>query len=395
MHARERRELGRVLLVASLGLGLACGKKAPPPPPPPPEVLVAPAEKKDVVLTSEYVGALDGYVNVEIRARVPGFLQSQDYTEGSVVKAGQLLFTIDPRDYQARVSEAKAALARAQANLAIAEVTVRRLRPLADQRAVSQQDLDDAVANQRSMKAAVDSARAKLERADLDLSYTRVTSPLTGLAGTAQVRIGNLVGQGIPTLLTTVSDVEPIRANFSVTERDYLAFRNQKRAGPAGQIPVRLILSDGSVYPFEGQLLFAERQVNPKTGTLAVTALFPNPKNLLRPGQAGRIRLGFEERKGAVLVPQRAVNEMEGLFQVAVVSPDGVAHVVPVKVGPSYGNQFVIESGLKGGEQVVTEGFAKAKDGAKVAAKPAPAGAGAPAAAADQGVGAGGTGGGR
>jgi membrane fusion protein (multidrug efflux system) len=396
---RAASSLCLLLTVSGLALGAGCGKKEPPPPPPP-TVLVATAEKKDITLQSEYVGALDGYVNVDIRARVPGFLRSQDYVEGSVVREGQLMFTIDPRDYQARLNESKAALARANANLQIADVSVRRLRPLAAQRAVSQQDLDNAVANERSMKAAVDAAQADVEQAALNLSYTKVTTPLSGIAGTAQVRVGNLVGQGQPTLLATVSSVDPIRVHFNVTESDYLLARAQrpglaprevptavaqgaaKKAAAGAPVPpptetstgiaVKLVLSDGTTYPYPGQLLFAERNVDPRTGTLAVTAVFPNPKKLLRPGQAGRVRLGFQQIKGAVLVPQSAVNQLEGLFRVAVVGQDGVAHIKPVKVGPTYGTRFVIQSGVDGGEQVITDGFAKVKEGAKVNTKPAP-----------------------
>ncbi|HYV46489.1 MAG TPA: efflux RND transporter periplasmic adaptor subunit [Myxococcaceae bacterium] len=355
----------------------ACGQRGAPPPPPTPTVQVAPVQVKDVPVVRSYVGSLDGIVNAEIRARVPGYLASQDYKEGAQVKEGQLLFTIDAREYDAAVSDARANLQRAQAAHTNAEAQLGRVRPLAEQQAVSKQDLDTAVANEQQTAASVTSAKAAVERAELNLSYARMKSPIGGVAGAALVRVGNLVGQGQPTLLTTVSQTDPMRASFSITEEDYLrlAGRSEGKDGGAKlmESPVTLVLADGSEYPHAGKLLFVDRQMDPRTGTLRLDATFPNPDGLLRPGQTANVRFSSQSIQSAALVPERAVVELQGQFQTYVVGEDNVVHVRPVELGPKVEGMVVVSKGLKAGERVITEGLQKVRDGQKVNVGGAPA----------------------
>ena len=358
-----------VLLVLS-----ACGQRGGPPQLPPPTVQVAPVEVKDVPVVKSYVGSLDGFVNAEIRARVPGYLASQDYKEGTPVKKDQLLFTIDAREYDAALSDAKASLQRAQAAHTNAQAQLGRIRPLAEQQAVSKQDLDTSIANEQQTSAAVTSARAAVERAEINVSYARIRSPINGVAGAALVRVGNLVGQGQPTLLTTVSQTDPMRVVFSITEADYLRLAN--RPGPGGgaaggsatltETPVRIVLADGTEYPHQGKLLFVDRQVDPRTGSLRLDATFPNPDGLLRPGQTASVRFSTQSLDRAVLVPQRATTELQGQFMVYVVGEDSVVHVRMVELGPRVGTQVVVTKGLGAGDRVVTDGLQKVRDGQKV-----------------------------
>jgi len=367
----SRRPLAAVPLLLALA---ACGDRGAPPPPPPPTVQVTAVEVKDVPVVKSYVGSLDGIVNAEIRARVPGYLQSQDYKEGSQVKEGQLLFTIDPREYEAALSDAKANLQRAQAAHTNADAQLGRIRPLAEQQAVSKQDLDTAIANEQQTAAAVTSAKAAVERAELNVSYARMRSPIGGVAGAALVRVGNLVGQGQPTLLTTVSQTDPMRVVFSITEEDYL--RLAGRSGGDGgtssggmglnEAPVHITLADGSEYPRAGKLLFVDRQVDPRTGSLRLDATFPNPDGLLRPGQTASVHFSTQSLQSAALIPQRAAVELQGQFQAFVVGGDGVVHSRPVELGPQVGTQVVVLKGLSAGDRVVTEGLQKVRDGQKV-----------------------------
>lgn len=326
---------------------------------------------KDVPVVRSYVGSLDGFVNAEIRARVPGYLASQDYKEGTPVKEGQLLFTIDAREYDAAVSDARANLQRAQAAHTNAEAQLGRVRPLAEQQAVSKQDLDTAVANEQQTAAAITSAKAAVERAELNLSYARMKSPIAGVAGAALVRVGNLVGQGQPTLLTTVSQTDPMRATFSITEEDYLRLAGGHSEGKDGGsklagAPVALVLADGSEYTHPGKLLFVDRQMDPRTGTLRLDATFPNPDGLLRPGQTANVRFSSQSIQSAALVPERAVVELQGQFQAYVVAEDNTVHVRPLELGPKVEGMVVVSKGLKAGERVVTEGLQKVRDGQKV-----------------------------
>jgi membrane fusion protein (multidrug efflux system) len=373
-----RVPLAALLAAGTLGVGVGC-KKPPPPAPPPTTVLVAPAIKQDLALTAEAVGTLDGYVNAEIRARVKGFLKSQDYSDGAFVKTGQLLFTIDPAEYIAAVGQAKGALARAQAALGNARTSVERYKPLVAKQAVSQQDLDNALSLERAGLGAVQSAKAELDQAQLNLSYTRITSPVDGVAGTAAVRVGNLVGQDGPTLLTTVSQLDPMRVNFPISETDYLRFADRIRGlenldpldGGPERATLDLLLVDGSKYPHKGWVASVNRQVQSSTGTIQVESLFPNPERTLRPGQYARVRAPdptSTSGKNVEVVPQSAVRELQGTYTVGVVGPGDVVQIRTVEVGPRSGNLWAITKGVAEGERVITQGLQKVTDGMKVTA---------------------------
>ncbi len=360
-------------LCLALAITFACkpGAKKEAPPPPPPQVMVAPVSQRDVPLERIYIGTLTGLVDVDIRARVEGFLLGQHYSEGGFVDVGQLLFTIDPAPFVAALRDAEGSLAQAKAERQRTTVLVKRLQPLAKELAVSQQDLDNALAAQASAVASVQSTQALVEQARLNLSYTYVNSPITGIAGAAQVRLGNLVGTpGNPTLLATVSQVDPTRAIFPITEADYLALAEKGEAGAPRK--VRLELTNGQMYPEDGQLIFADRQIEASTGTLRMEALFPNPTALLRPGQSVRVHVAFSTLHGALLVEQRAVSELQGIDRVAVVGNDDIVHMVQVKKGPKVGAEIVVSGKLQPGDQVVVEGLEQAKDGARVQPRPAP-----------------------
>jgi len=374
-----------VIAGALAALGSTAGCKKPPPPLPPPTVLVAPAVQQDLSLTAEFVGTIDGYVNAEIRARVKGFLKTQDYQDGAFVKKGQLLFTIDPSEYQAAVAKAKGALGRAQAGYGQAKVTADRYRPLAAKQAVSQQDLDDAVAAQRAAAATVDSAKAALDEAQLNLGYCRIYSPVDGVAGTAQVRVGNLVGQSDPTLLTTVSQLDPMRVTFPISEAQYMRVAARaaalERLDPldagADRQTLDLLLADGSIYPHKGWFVSVGREVEKGTGTIQVQTVFPNPERILRPGQYGRVRVPRPtDGKPSVVVPESAVKELQGSYTVSVVAPDDTVQIRPVEVGPRVSKLWAITKGVNAGDRVITEGAQKVAEGQKVVAKPDPSAAG-------------------
>jgi membrane fusion protein (multidrug efflux system) len=350
-----------------------CRQEAAAPPPPPPDVTVADVEQKDVPIYVEWVGATDGNVNAQIRARVRGYLQSRSYNEGTLVRTGDLLFTIDPRPYQAALDQANGDLGRAEAAWTKAQQDVTRYTPLAAEGAISQQELDNAVQAQRAGRAAVESARAKVEQAKLDLDWTRVTSPIDGIAGIAVAQIGNLVDPNA--LLTTVSQVDPIRVSFPISEQDYLRYAPRIQVGKINErvANLELILADGTVYKERGTASAANRQVDAETGTMLIVALFPNSTNLLRPGQYAKVRVLTETRTGALLVPQRSVQELQGTYQVAVVSPDNKVAMRIVKAGPRVGSSWIIDDGLQPGERVIVEGLQKVRDGATVNPKPAAA----------------------
>jgi membrane fusion protein (multidrug efflux system) len=366
--------LGLGVLFASAAASLGChGKSAPPPPPPPPAVVVTPVVQKDIPVTKEWIGTTEGNVNAEIRPKVDGYLLRRVYAEGSFVRQGDLLFEIDPRQTQAQLQQVQADLEQAQAQLAKAKQDVTRFQPLAAQKAISQQELDNALSAERAAKAAVAAREAAVHQARLSLSWARVTSPISGIAGIAQAQVGNLVSP--TTVLTTVSQCDPIRVLYQLSEQEFLQYqkRMQQNPSPGRDESLELVLTDGSVFPHKGRVLFEGRQVDVKTGTITSVALFPNPGNLLRPGQYAKIRAVTEVKKGALLVPQRAVNELQGGFQVAVVGSDDKAELRPVQPGERVGTQWVIDSGLKPGERVVVEGFSKVKSGATVVPKEAPA----------------------
>jgi membrane fusion protein, multidrug efflux system len=348
----------------------ACSKPAPPPPPPP-DVVVADVIQKDVPIYAEWVGTTEGNVTAQIRARVQGYLQKRSYDEGTLVREGDLLFVIDPRPYQAALDQDKGELGRADAALAKAQQDVARFTPLAAEKAISQQELDNAIQASRAAKAAVDSARAAVEKARLNLDWTQVKSPIAGIAGIAIAQVGDLVSEN--TLLTTVSQVDPIKVSFPISEQEYLKFadRIDVSSRKEDRASLELILADGNVYPEKGRASVANREVDVKTGTMMIVALFPNSRNLVRPGQYAKVRATMETRQGALLVPQRAVQELQGSHQVAVVGADNKVAMRAVKAGARLGDLWVINEGLKPGERIVVEGLQKVREGAIVNPKPA------------------------
>jgi membrane fusion protein (multidrug efflux system) len=378
----ETSPMKRVLIPALCGtLAIAtasCGKKEAAAGPPP-EVYVADVVQKDVPVFMEIVGQTKGSQDVEIRARVEGYLEKVAFTEGSFVTKGDLLYQIDPKPLEATLANAKANLATAQARLEKTNNDVKRLAPLAKQQAVSQQELDNAVAYQDAARAQVDANKAAVDKAELDLGYTRITSPIDGLVGTTQVKAGNLVGRGESTLLTTVSQIDPILFRAGISEAEYLklakrvAEQGGSRPGQA-KAEIELLLADGTVHPSKGRVEAIERAVDATTGTLAVQFTFPNPGRVVRPGQYGRARFVLETKPGALLVPQRAVTELQNLYSVAVVGEGNKVAFRNVKVGPRVDSLWLIEEGLKPGEKVVVEGLQKARDGMVVSPKAAAAG---------------------
>jgi membrane fusion protein (multidrug efflux system) len=355
-------------------LATGCGNTRAAPPPPPAPVEVATVIQQDTPIYSEWVATLDGYVNAQIQPHVTGYIIKQNYKEGSVVRKGDVLFEIDPRPFRAALNQAKAQLAQSEAQLGKAKLDVERDTPLAQARAIAQSQLDNEVQARLGAQAQVDAAKANVEQAELNLEWTRVTSLVTGIAGVALVQIGNLVGPN--SILTSVSQVDPIKAYFTVSEQEFTDFHRRYPTEAIVEeqrkrIPLQLILTDGQVYEQPGRISFADREVNPATGAIRIAALFPNPTNLLRPGGFGRIRLSVRSHEHALLVPQRAVIELQGSYQVAVVGDDNKVSIRPVTVGERVGKLWIVNEGLKPGERVVTEGTLKVRDGAIV--KPAPA----------------------
>jgi membrane fusion protein (multidrug efflux system) len=370
---------GVLVLTAS-----ACAKEAPPAAPPPPEVLVTEPIQRDVPVYMELVGQAIGFQDVEIRARVEGFLETVGFTEGSLVRKGQLLYRIDPKPLQAILANAKANMATAQARLEKATNDVKRLTPLAAKQAVSQQELDNATAQRDAAVAQVDANKAAVEKAEFDLGYTTIYAPLDGLIGTTKVKAGNLVGRGESTLLVTISQIDPILFRAGIAEAEYLKVARRVQEQQAQGVvqkektPIQLILADGTVHPHEGRLDAVERNVDTTTGTIALQIKFPNPERLVRPGQFGRVRFVIDQKKNALLVPQRAVQELQNLYSLAVVGPDGKVSFRNVKVGPREESLWVIEEGLKPGERVIVEGLQRVREGMTVAPKPAPPAGAAP-----------------
>ena len=344
-----------MLALAAAALAGAC-EKPQAVAPPAPEVYVTPVVQRDVPVYLDLVGQTQGFQDVDIRARVEGFLDSVNFREGSFVRKGDLLYQIDPKPLQATLAQANANLATARAQLAKADNDVARYEPLVKKQAVSQRELDDARAAQDAMRSQVEAGKATVEKATLDLGYVRITSPISGLVGTTQVKPGSLVGRGESTLLTTISQLDPIIFRVAVTEADYLRIikRDPSRAGQEGKMSgIQLVLADGATHPHPGTVGPVERAVNSSTGTLGVQLYFPNPDNVLRPGQYGRARMLLDTKAGALLVPQRAVQELQNLYSVAIVGADGKITFRNVKVGPRVDALWVIEEGLKPGEQVV------------------------------------------
>ncbi len=373
MQVNRRSKL--VVAAMAAALSTACEKPVAVAPQPP-EVYVAPVVQRDVPVYLDLVGQTQGFQDVDIRARVEGFLDTVNFREGSFVRKGDLLYQIDPKPLQATLAQANAELATARARLAKTDNDVARYTPLVAKQAVSQRELDDARAAQDAMRAQVEASKAAVEKATLDLGYVRIMSPINGLAGTTQVKPGSLVGRGESTLLTTVSVIDPIIFRVALTEADYLRIikRDPTRAGQEGKVSgIQLTLADGTTHPHTGTIGPVERAVNATTGTLGVQLYFPNPDNVLRPGQYGRARVLLDTKAGALLVPQRAVQELQNLYSVAIVASDGKVTFRNVKVGPRVDTLWVIEEGLKPGEQVVAEGLQSLRDGMTVRTKPMPA----------------------
>jgi len=387
-----RRSIRIVFILFLPLLAAACkDSKASPAPPPPPSVSVITVQPERVALTSEWIATLDGYVNAQIRPQVSGYLLTRNYEEGAAVHKGQVLFEIDRRPFESALAQARAQLAEAKAQLGKTERDIQRDRPLAEQRAIAQSQYDNDVQANLAAQAAVESAAAAVHTAELNVGFTHVTSLIDGVAAIATAQIGDLVGP--TTLLTTVSQVHPIKAYFPLSEQQYLQMADRINvdrgrgakaslgsSGSGGSISgggaLTLILADGSVYPRTGTFLAADREIDVKTGTIRISATFPNPDRMLRPGQYGRVRAETGVRGDALLVPQRAVSELQGSFQVRVVSADNTVSTRTVKVGERVGSRWIVAEGLQPGTRVVVEG-APTHDGSVVDARPftPPAGA--------------------
>ena len=363
-------------MLFALSLGMLCLSQAScskitnaAPTAPPLTVEVATVMQQDTPIYSEWIAVLDGYVNAQIQPHVTGYIIKQNYKEGSVVRKGDVLFEIDPRPFKAALDQAKAQLAQSEAQLGKAKLDVERDTPLAQARAIAQGQLDTEVQARLGAQAQVDAAKAYVEQAELNLEWTKVTSLVTGIAGIAQVQIGNLVGPN--SILTSVSQVDPIKAYFTVSENEFTDFHRRFPTEATVEeqrrrIPLQLILTDGSAYEQSGRISFADREVNPATGAIRIAALFPNANNLLRPGGFGRIRLSVRSHEHALLVPQRAVIELQGSYQIAVVGDDNKVSIRPVMVGERVGKSWIVNEGVKPGERVIVEGLLKVRDGATV-----------------------------
>lgn len=361
-------------IIAALIFGVTGCEKAPPPAPPPLQVAVVSVEPRDIPIYLEMVGQTQGAVDIPIRARVDGVVEEMHFLEGRPVKKGQLLYVIDSSPFQARVVEAEGRLAQAQTNLAKTRSDLDRIRPLAEIDAVSKQDLDAAVAQYEAAQGALQASQAQVEQARIELGYTRIKAPVSGLIGITQAKVGEYVGRSPnPVVLNFVSQIDPIRVRFAINEREYLQFRRKVSAGlqggdegQRGRDDLQMILADGSVHAHRGRVVTVDAAVDPTTGTLALEAEFPNPERLVLPGQFARVRGVMEERKGAVVVPQRAVIETQGLYQLAVVDSTGTVELRRVEMGPRVESGWIVESGLNVGERIAVEGLQRLRSGTKV-----------------------------
>jgi len=372
--ASVRRTVSGVPVFGYLLLLAACGNKGASAPPPP-DVEVAAVVQQDTPIYGEWVATLDGFVNAQIQPRVSGYIIRQAYREGSIVLKGDVLFEIDPRPFKAALDQAKAQLAQAEAQLGKARLDVERDKPLAEARAIARGQLDTEIQAKLGAQALVLAAKANVEQARLNVEFTKVTSLVSGIAGIAHVQIGNLVS---PTsVLTSVSQVDPIKAYFTVSEQEFMDFHRryptqESVEAQRRRMPLELLLSDGSMYEHRGTIYFADREVNPATGAIRIAGVFPNPNNLLRPGSYGRVRASPKTYSGALLIPQKAVIELQGSHQVAVVGDDNKVSIRPVTVGERVGKLWIVTEGLKPGERVVTEGLLKVRDGAPVNVRAVP-----------------------
>lgn len=376
----HRMVLACVLPIAIAAI--ACEKKDAATGGPAPEVVVAPVEQRNVDIYTEWVGTTTGFVNAQIYPKVQGYLLKQAYTDGGIVAEGDLLFEIDPRQYKAAFDQATGQLQRAQAALGKSDLDVKRYTPLAAQGAVSQQELDDAIQARAANRAEVDSAAATLENAQLNLAWTKVKAPIGGVAAIATAQVGDLVAP--TTLLTSISQLDPIKVSFPISEIEYLRFakgirEHQQDASATKGPPLSLILADGTTYPHPGRFYVTGLDVAATTGTILLQGEFPNPENMLRPGQFAKVRAATQQLPDALVIPQRAVTDLQGTSLVAVVGADDKVTQKRVTLGPITGSDYVITNGLKAGDRVVVEGLQKIRDGitvkpvsAEVAATPAP-----------------------
>lgn len=380
------------LVFCSVSLVLAgCGNKSEQhAAPPPPDVGVSTVQQKSVPIYGNWVASLEGYVTANIQPQVSGYLIRQNYREGSYVRKGDVLFEIDPRPFQAALEQAQGQLAQArgqlgqaQAQLGLAQLNVKRDTPLAQAHAIAQSQLDTDIQSQRQNEAliqagqaSIEAAQASVATAQLNLGFTQVRSLVDGIAGIAATQIGNLVSQS--SVLTTVSQVNPIKVYFSISEQEYLGLADRIKTGGANAdllrlknpVPLQLTLANGSIYPHSGRILFADRSVDAQTGTIRIVGEFANPGNILRPGQFGRITALTSLQQNALVVPQRAVSELQGRYQIALVGPDNKINVHEVQVGDKVGEMWIIQSGLKPGDRVVSEGTSKARDGERITPQP-------------------------
>jgi len=381
------------VLVAAANLLTSCDKPAPPAAPPP-EIPVVTVEKRDVPIVGEFVGEMRGSTDIDVRARVEGFLVGMHFKEGTWVKKGDLLYTIDQRPFEARIVEAQARLAQAKTQLANADADLKRIRPLAEMNAVSQRDLDSAVARYGTAEGQVNAEVAGVDLAKIDLSYTKIESPTDGLIGLSQAKVGDFVGRyPNPVVLDTVSQVDPIAVRFSVSEPEYLKLarkmpqRTLEDEKKARESQLDLLLADGTVHDHRGTVTVVNREIDSATGALLVEAEFPNPDRLLRPGQFARVRTVLETMSGALVIPRRSIQELQGLYQVYAIGAGDKVELKTVKLGPAIGDMQVVTEGLKAGDRVVFEGLqrvrpemvvrpvapAEPEKGKESAAAPAPA----------------------
>jgi membrane fusion protein (multidrug efflux system) len=371
------RRLFWVLVAATLLA--ACGAEAPPAAKPP-EIEVFEVVARDTRITQDFVGQTRGSTDIPIRARVEGFLESRNFSEGRAVTKGQLLYTIDPRQFNAKVVEAQGRLAESRTMLAKARADLARIKPLAEMKAVSQQDLDASVAQRDAALGSVQATEAQVDLANIELGYTRVHSPIDGFIGISQAEVGEFVGAAPnPVVLNFVSLTDPIRVRFSINERDYLrlsrAMAKRRRQGreitaqERAELDVELILADGSIHSHKGEIVASDAAMNPDTGTFTFEADFANPDAIVIAGQFARVRMAVENRRDALLIPQRAVAELQGNFRVFAVDEDGAVQMKEVKLGPQVGRMMIVESGLAAGDRVAIEGLLGLKDGATVQPK--------------------------
>ncbi len=380
----------RRIVMAGLGalaLAAGCGPQGEPPAPPPMAISVVEAVSRTVPVTLELVGQTKGSVDIPIRARVEGFLESVNFREGGTVEEGQLLYTIDQRPFKAKVVEAQGRVAEAKTLLAKSKADLGRIRPLAEMKAVSQQDLDGAVAQYEAAIGNLQAAEAQLEQAEIELSYTRIQSPIRGLIGISEAKAGEFVGAAPnPVVLNYVSLTDPIRVRFAINERDYLRIARQVselqsareqlgrgvQEAPGDETPaeetqgLKLILADGSIHDYPGTVVAYDAAIDPTTGTFAIEADFPNPGGIVLAGQFARVRAVVEERENAVLIPQRAISELQGIFRAFVVDDENVAKLRTLELGPAIGNMRIVESGVAAGERVAVEGLLRLTNGAVV-----------------------------